>query len=304
MDGDRILILFHNRFFEHWPGTPRRCSTPWAFTTEPEAAADADAIVFHVPTLDLARMPRKRPGQLWVAWSMESRVMCPLLDDAGFMARFDLTMTYERDSDVWMPYFGPGTVTGLRKERAPRAATAPVVYLQSNPHDRCGRLEYVARLMKTVRVDSFGRVHRNQPGRIAPGWQPRQDLYSRYKFTLAFENSFARDYVTEKLFEPLTVGSVPVYRGTDEVAELAPAPGCYVDARDFSSAGELGAYLNHLDAHEEEYLAFHEWRAQPFSRSFERHLARLREEPLCRLAETVAARGRSTGSRGRRPLAR
>jgi hypothetical protein len=97
--------------------------------------------------------------------------------------------------------------------------------------------------------------------------------------------------VTEKLYEPLTAGSVPVYRGTGDVAELAPAPGCYIDAQDFTSARDLGAYLNHLDGHDDEYLAFHTWRAQPFSPSFEQHLARLREHPFCRLAEVVANRG-------------
>ena len=290
MDDRGLLIQFHNRFFGAWPEAPDRCETACRFTTDPAASFDADAIVFHVPTLAERSLPRKQEGQLWVAWSLESRVMCPLLADAGFMAQFDLTMTYERDSDVWMPYFGPGTVPGLQGKVAPRTAGAPVVYLQSNPHDRCDRLRYAADLMTVVRVDSFGLVHRNQTEPVAPGWRARQDLYSRYKFTLAFENSFATDYVTEKLYEPLAAGSVPVYRGTEDVAELAPAPGCYIDARSFASARELGAYLNHLDAHDDEYLALHDWRVHPFSPSFEQHLALLSEHPFCRLAEAVAAR--------------
>jgi Glycosyltransferase family 10 (fucosyltransferase) C-term/Fucosyltransferase, N-terminal len=288
MDGRGPLILFYNSLFNGGPDTPADCGTPCTFTTDADAYDLADAVVFHLPTLGGRSLPRKREGQLWLAWSMESRVMYPLLDDAEFMAQFDLTMTYERASDIWMPYFGPGTVPGLRREVTPRTASSPVVYLQSNPHDRCERLSYAAELMTVVRVDSFGRVHRNQTSRIAPGWRPRQELYSKYKFTLAFENSFAEDYVTEKLYEPLTAGSVPVYRGTEDVAELAPAPGCYIDARAFSSARELGTYLNHLDTHDDEYLAFHEWRARPFSASFQRHLALLREHPFCRLAKAVA----------------
>lgn len=290
MDDRGPLILFYNRFFGDWPEMPDGCETNCSFSTDPAASDDASAIVFHVPTLAGEPLPHKRAGQLWVAWSMESRVMCPPLDDAEFMARFDLTMTYERDSDVWMPYFGPGTVPGLQDEVVPRTASSPVVYLQSNPHDQSDRIRYAAELLTVVRVDSFGRVHCNQSKRIAPGWRPRQELYSRYKFTLAFENSFATDYVTEKLYEPLTAGSVPVYRGTEDVIELAPAPGSYIDARGFDSARELGAYLNHLDAHDDEYLAFHEWRTQPFSASFQRHLALLELHPFCRLAQEVAAR--------------
>jgi hypothetical protein len=56
---------------------------------------------------------------------------------------------------------------------------------------------------------------------------------------------------------------------------------------------ELGAYLNHLDANHDEYLAFHQWRSRPFSASFQQHLALLDEHPFCRLADEVAARSLS-----------
>lgn len=37
---------------------------------------------------------------------------------------------------------------------------------------------------------------------------------AQYKFTLAFENAVCDDYITEKLWRPLIVGSVPVYYGS------------------------------------------------------------------------------------------
>jgi len=141
-----------------------------------------------------------------------------------------------------------------------------------------------------VKVDSFGPIHRNQSRTIAGGQGPRVELYSRYKFTLAFENSFATDYVTEKLYEPLMVGSVPVYRGAREVAELAPSPDCYIDASNFTSGRELGSYLNHLNSHHDEYLAYQQWREHQFSAPFQQHLITLNEPPFCRLAALVAAR--------------
>jgi hypothetical protein len=293
-----LLVLLYNRFFEDWPELPDGCAVDCRFVTDPQALADADAVVFHIPTLGPVDHLRKRSGQLWVAWSLESRVMCPALDDPGFMSRFDLTMTYERSSDIWYPYFGPGTVPGLTRPPQPRTEAVPVVYLQSNLGDRCDRLAYAGELMRRVRVDSFGPVLRNRPEVIAPGHVPRIELYGRYKFTLAFENSVAADYVTEKLYEPLVAGSVPVYRGTSDVAALAPAPNCWVDARDFGSATELGSYLNHLDADDDEYLAYHAWRSQPFSDAFTRHLERVRELPLCRLAAAVAAHVPNTSEVG------
>jgi alpha-1,3-fucosyltransferase 10 len=130
-------------------------------------------------------------------------------------------------------------------------------------------------------------------------------LYQQYKFTLAFENSFAPDYVTEKFWLPLMAGSVPVYRGTEAVTELAPAPGCYIDARDFASATELGAYLDDLDRDDAAYARFHEWRADDVSDAFKELTARLEEPLLCRLANAISVRRSrpppASGRRHRRP---
>src|ERR1700722_2881010 len=169
----RPLILFHNRHFGDWPAFPDACSTPCTFTTDPDAADDAHAIVFHLPTLESGLPMRKPPGQLWVAWSLESPVMYPLLDDPSIMAAFDLTMTYERSSDVWYPYFDQHIVSELQRPVVPRTATSPVVYLQANPHDRCDRLAFSGEVMTRVKGDSFGRIHRNQSRTIAPGERPR-----------------------------------------------------------------------------------------------------------------------------------
>lgn len=38
-----------------------------------------------------------------------------------------------------------------------------------------------------------------------------------YKFSIAFENALCEDYITEKLWRPLIVGSVPIYIGSPSV---------------------------------------------------------------------------------------
>lgn len=42
-------------------------------------------------------------------------------------------------------------------------------------------------------------------------------LLSKYKFILSFENAVCNDYITEKLWRPFVVGSVPVYYGSPTV---------------------------------------------------------------------------------------
>jgi glycoprotein 3-alpha-L-fucosyltransferase len=57
-----------------------------------------------------------------------------------------------------------------------------------------------------------------------------QDLLRQAKFTLAFENSATEDYVTEKLFQPLIAGSVPVVYGPPNLEELEPGPNSLINA--------------------------------------------------------------------------
>jgi alpha-1,3-fucosyltransferase 10 len=285
-----MLIAFANRFFDEWPSPPPSPRHDLRWTHEPADLERADAVVYHLPSPGHRPGHPKPPGQLWVGWSMESRAMCPPLRDEELMAMFDLTMTYERSSDVWCPYFGPAHVPAYEQVPPPVETPArnPVAWLCRNRHDQIGRVEFAADLMQHVAVDSFGDVLRNRPERIGGG-DARVDLYRRYKFTLAFENSDCPDYVTEKLFDPLLAGSVPVYRGTDTVAGLAPHPRSYVDARDFSSAAELGRYLTHLDAHDDEYQAFHAWRTEGPTAEFRANALQV-EEPFWRLADLVERR--------------
>jgi Glycosyltransferase family 10 (fucosyltransferase) C-term len=84
------------------------------------------------------------------------------------------------------------------------------------------------------------RTRRLDPDR---GTATKLATIARYKFTLAFENSICRDYVTEKFFKPLVAGSVPVYLGAPNIRELATAEHCFIDTADFEGPAELPAYL-------------------------------------------------------------
>jgi alpha-1,3-fucosyltransferase 10 len=44
-------------------------------------------------------------------------------------------------------------------------------------------------------------------------WQ----LLSKYKFAIAFENAVCEDYITEKLWRPLILGTIPIYYGSPSV---------------------------------------------------------------------------------------
>ncbi|KAM8908609.1 LOW QUALITY PROTEIN: 4-galactosyl-N-acetylglucosaminide 3-alpha-L-fucosyltransferase 9-like [Spinachia spinachia] len=82
------------------------------------------------------------------------------------------------------------------------------------------------------------------------------------KFYLSFENSVHSDYITEKFFNPLTWGSVPVVMGPPRRMYEGHAPAeSFIHVEDFPSPKELAERLLSLDQNQTEYMRFFNWRS-------------------------------------------
>jgi hypothetical protein len=257
---------------------------------DPARLHEAHAVIFHIPTAPDIRQIAKRPGQLWVALCMESEANVPDLVKLKFIRYFDLTMTYRLDSDIPAVYFGTPTATAMTAPPKPKTADAPVVCFVSNPDDKWGRVSYIRELMRYLPVHSYGKCLKNRTLHDDSGQAAKSGVIARYKFTLAFENSRARDYVTEKFFEPLMAGSVPVYLGAPNVQDFAPADRCFIDASRFRGPQELAEYLAYLDQNDDEYQSYLEWKSRPLSQRFIDLADRLTFDRLERLCECVKVR--------------
>lgn len=258
----------------------------WVLTHDRWQAPIADAIVFHLPTLDPAALPTgRRPGQRWVGWSMESEANAPLFADAAFRARFDLTMSHRRDADVWTPYLP--SRGELMTPPVAKTEASPAVYIASNPRDSSGRTAYVAELMRHVAVDSYGACLNNRVLANDQGTATKLATIARYRFTLAFENSIAPDYVTEKFFHALCAGSVPVVLGAPQIGDFAPSPASYLDAsRDEPAV--LARRLRDLAADEAAYRSMLGWKRDGPGASLSAMLDATAVDPWSRLARRLA----------------
>jgi hypothetical protein len=77
----------------------------------------------------------------------------------------------------------------------------------------------------------------------------------RYRFALAFENARFDGYVSEKLFDCLYAGTIPVYLGAPDIARYV-APDAFIDARCFEGYAALESYLRSMSpASAEHHLA-------------------------------------------------
>jgi hypothetical protein len=99
--------------------------------------------------------------------------------------------------------------------------------------------KYIDRIRPDPLLVAARRVYK---GPLDTKWE----TMSNYDFTLCFENVRARGWLTEKLFECLRVGTIPIYWGASDIEELV-APDCFIDMRQFSGYAELRTFLKSMD---------------------------------------------------------
>ncbi|TWW53633.1 Alpha-(1,3)-fucosyltransferase 9 [Takifugu flavidus] len=180
----------------------------------------SDGVVFHHRDIagDLSNMPTVvRPSvQKWVWFNMESPSHSSR--HAGMESLFNLTMNYHLDSDIPLPYLSVIATENV-EDFVPPSKNKLVCWIVSNWNQEYARVKF----------------------------------YNEFcKFYLSFENSIHKDYFTEKLYNPLAVGTVPVVLGPPrENYENIIQGDAFIHVEDFASAKELADYLLLLDKNEE-----------------------------------------------------
>jgi hypothetical protein len=148
-------------------------------------------------------------------------------------------------------------------------------------------LQYLEEFMSYVDVHSYGKKFNNKQLPADYGSITKREIISRYKFSIAFENAVSEDYVTEKFYDPLIAGSVPVYLGAPNVNEFAPGDHCYIDVNDFPSVKALATFLMELDNDSQRYQEYLKWKLLPFRDTFARHKTVVEIHALDRLCEIL-----------------
>ncbi len=73
--------------------------------------------------------------------------------------------------------------------------------------------------------------------------ESKQETLARYRFALCYENMRTRNgYITEKIFDAMQAGAVPVYLGAENVTDYI-APDAFIDARRFGGYEQLFQHL-------------------------------------------------------------
>ena len=293
--GEPRLILCYNSMWGELPsGAASSLPAPFVLSCDRGLMSRACAVIFHLPTLSryelFFRRLRKRAGQIWVAWSMECEANYPCMNDPSFMSCFDLRMTYHQDADVVVPYLDAEIAERLRAPAQDKPAGNVACAFISSPFNKSGRRQYLQELMRHLDVHSYGRQLRTRRIEEDRGRSTKLETFAAYRFTLAFENAIGREYITEKFFDPLLAGSVPVYLGAPNIGDFAPGDHCFINVADWESPRALAGYLHDVAADDELYQQYFSWKTQPFRPEFTRLVAHQQKPALNRLCDRLRDR--------------
>ena len=159
-----------------------------------------------------------------------------------------------------------------------RTFFAPIAAVITNCTPLSTRNEIIQELMKRIPVDSYGRCMHNrdipfelrakygalQGNQFSGDWEAiKRELLHPYLFTIAIENSYCPGYVTEKVYQPLAAGSIPLYLGAPDIKSHLPDPNSVIYINDYTSLDQLVEYLTQIvKSGEDSYNRFMAWKTR------------------------------------------
>lgn len=211
-----------------------------------------------------------------------------------------------------VPYRVPQAVRWPRVEPPPFAARKWLASISANKRVKhplelyTERRRALARLARAIpeQFDFYGMGWERSPLARSPCYRgeakDKAQVYARYRFALVYENAQVPGYVSEKIFDAMRSGCVPVYLGAPNVAEYVPSA-CFVDRRRLASDHALAGYLGSVSEAEHarmlaairDYLGgegFRPFLVTSFAEAFATAVDGLGEDPARRAPSPARAR--------------
>lgn len=274
--GNRLWPGFETtQRFNNWGGHPCKVQN-CRLTYNKKMLSKADVVIFHgfggdmLSKREMLKLQAKRNiNSYWVYFIHESpqNARPPPGDYDGY---FNLTMGYRRDADITVPYnweWGTWEKRGVDDppyRHRNYAQDKDKLIWGGISHCGCIRESYLKKLKDYIPLDIYGRCGKVISNRVPPecprGSADCNRRLKKYKFYLAFENSFCLDYYSEKFSETVLDGhTIPVVMGGAEYKEVG-MPRSYIDVNDFDTIEDLGNYIKYLDENEDAYNRHFEFR--------------------------------------------
>ena len=235
--------------------------------------AEFDAVIIHIRGLPNDWPKARSPHQRFIMLSIDAPVRLYEYRRLERLA-FNWTMTYRQDSTFPIPYatiqrvlplpappgspqldryianFGHSAKNGPNSANLARGKVGLIAQISSKCHTYSRSETYVRELRRFIPVDIYGKCGEfpcpaaaateatsdDEDPESSSDWSCQRTVATKYKFFLAFEDAFCKDYVTEKFFSIFNGGvdMIPIVMGTPRVnySQIAPQHS-FIDASQF-----------------------------------------------------------------------
>eukprot|EP00931_Biecheleriopsis_adriatica_P043448 TRINITY_DN24845_c0_g1_i2.p1 TRINITY_DN24845_c0_g1~~TRINITY_DN24845_c0_g1_i2.p1 ORF type:complete len:432 (-),score=62.12 TRINITY_DN24845_c0_g1_i2:9-1304(-) len=261
-------------------GPVTRCAQRCQFSNDMAHLNVAEAVIFlgdeelyPKRELKLPPKPAENPGVKYFGIIREALSVFP----SKYWDKYDGRITYSTDTSehggnaITYGYSAPWTLARAKAtpDFAERSGRPIVGFVSRQCHDvwpgtgdfRSWRTKLatdMAAMGKDV-IASYGKCANNAKW---PEGHHRDKSYvmTQHKFCLAVENHAEPDYVTEKIWDCLAAGSVPVYFGAPNVAEHVPGGNkSVIHVADFEDTRALVAHLMEVSRDEKMWNGYRQW---------------------------------------------
>lgn len=265
----------------------------------------ADVVLQQVLQIHKGNKAKVRPDQLNAIYITESAANYPKLSMAEFMAQFNFSVSYRYHNRTAMRSLfrpnGPMPVrwpisasynysfdAALQTEITASNSAFNPFYLASYFASNCKSAEKhshrneLAKQLENYGVyfAAFGScaakitkfplpkdVSERKEVQAARGEVERKLKWMKmFKFHFAFENSNCEDYVTEKLWQPLIVGTIPIYWGAPGFRLVPENSVIFVE--DFPNISALAQHIHQVNTNDTLFESYHAWRKKPLTGDF------------------------------------
>ena len=219
------------------------------------------AALFYGSDFNIYDLPLPRSDLDWGLLHEESPKNNYIFSHQSTMELFNHTATFRKESDEPLTLMYLKNLDSLvrdlpmktfeeKSEIIKKEKLSPILYIQSNCDNPMQRDQFVKTLGKHISIDSYGQCLQNK---TAPKSINHLNLIAKYKFVIAIENAECKDYISEKLWNALTAGTVPIYFGASNIRDYLPNPDSAILVDEFDSIEKLAEKIQFLSENPVEY---------------------------------------------------
>jgi len=194
-------------------------------------------------------------------------------------------------------------------EMPPKQQEDKAVFIHSDCRHERGNFVFKMIQVGIIPIDRYGRCWQNkdikkiEPSRENWYWGDSQgnrdttktDVFTKYKFSFALENTKSPDYFTEKRYQSFLALTVPIVWKNDNSEEYTPGENSVIYPEDHgNNPTQLAGYLLRLTIDEKAYEKHISWKKEGIRRDFVKTLFKKTDFMACRICEEVSTKSSST----------